>query len=83
MIGGQRQSVGRASVTKCRKGQTLNTTEAKVQLSSLCFVVEPSKSMFLVYNTIPQKEDRILLYIGYHSIPQENTTQLFSVWVRV
>ena len=26
--------------------------------------------------TIPQKEDIILLYIGHHSIPKLNTTQL-------
>ena len=26
--------------------------------------------------TIPQKEDRILLYKGYHSIPKENATHV-------
>ena len=31
-------------------------------------MVKPSKIIFLVKNTIPKKEDRILLYIGYHSI---------------
>ena len=33
-------------------------------------VVEPSKILFLVSNTISPKEDIILLYIGYHSIPK-------------
>ena len=33
-------------------------------------VVEPSKIIFLIYNTKPQEEDIILLYIGYHSIPK-------------
>ena len=39
-------------------------------------MVEPSKIIFLIQNTIPQKEDIILLYIGYHSIPKQNTTQM-------
>ena len=39
------------------------------------WVVEPSKMISLIY-TIPQKEDIILLYIGYHSIPQSNTTYM-------
>ena len=39
-------------------------------------MVEPSKIMFLIENTIPQKEDTILLYNGYHSIPKESTTQM-------
>ena len=39
-------------------------------------VVEPSKIIFLIKNTIPQKDDIILLYIGYSSIPQKNTTHL-------
>ena len=38
------------------------------QLSSVFLVVEPSKIIFL--NTIPQKEDIILLHNGHHSIPQ-------------
>ena len=38
--------------------------------SESCFlVVKPSKIIFLIYNTIPQKVDIILLYIGYHTIP--------------
>ena len=41
-----------------------------VDLSSVFLVVEPSKIIFLISNTIPQKEDRILLYIGYHNQPQ-------------
>ena len=37
---------------------------------SSVFLVEPSKIIFLIKNTIPQKEDRILLYNGYHNIPK-------------
>ena len=37
-------------------------------------VVEPSEIIFLI--TIPPKEDIILLYIGYHNIPNLNTTHL-------
>ena len=33
-------------------------------------VVEPSKIKFLILIAIPQMEDRILLYNGYHSIPK-------------
>ena len=40
-------------------------------------MVKPSKTIFLLENTIPQKEDIILLYIGYHSIPKSNATHLF------
>ena len=39
-------------------------------------MVEPSKILFLICNTIPQKEHRILLHNGYHSLPQKNTTQM-------
>ena len=39
-------------------------------MSSVFLVVEPSKIIFLIYITIPQKEDRILLCVGYHSIPE-------------
>ena len=39
-------------------------------MSSVFLVVEPSKIVLLVYYTRPQKEDTILLYIGYHSIPK-------------
>ena len=39
-------------------------------LSSVVLVVKPSKIIFLIENTIPQKEGIILLYNGYHSIPQ-------------
>ena len=39
-------------------------------LSSVFLVVEPGKIMFLTENTKPQKEDIILLYSGYHSIPK-------------
>ena len=45
-------------------------------MSSVLFVVKPSKIMSLILNTIDQKEDIILLYIGYHSIPKENTTHM-------
>ena len=41
-------------------------------------MVEPSKIRFDILNTIPQKEEMILLYIGYHSIPKLNTTHLGS-----
>ena len=44
-------------------------------MSSVILVVEPSKIIFLIQNTIPQKED-IYIYIGYHSIPQKNTTHM-------
>ena len=39
-------------------------------MSNVFLVGEPSKIIFLIYNTIPQKEDIILLCIGYHSIPK-------------
>ena len=39
------------------------------RMSSVFVVVEPSKIIFLIENTIPQKED-IIFYIGYHSIPK-------------
>ena len=45
-------------------------------MSSVLLVVEPSKIIFLIYNAIPQKEDIILLYIGYHSIPKYKTTHI-------
>ena len=33
-------------------------------------MVESSKIIFFIYKTIPQKEDIILLYNGYHSLPK-------------
>ena len=39
-------------------------------MSSVFLVVEPSKIIFLTKSTIPQKEDIILLYNGYHCIPK-------------
>ena len=45
-------------------------------MSSVFLVVEPSKIIFLIEITIPQKEAIILLYIGYHSIPPKNTTHI-------
>ena len=39
-------------------------------------MVEPSKIIFLIQNAIPQKEDIILLYIGYHSILKIKTTHV-------
>ena len=43
----------------------------EAHVSSVFLVVEPSKIVFLIIlKTIPQKEDRILVYIGYHSIPK-------------
>ena len=48
-----------------------------VILSKVFFlVVEPSKIIFLIQSTIPQKKDIILLYIGHHSIPKLNATQV-------
>ena len=44
----------------------------------LFLVVEPSKTISLIKNTIPQNEDIIdiiFLFNGYHSIPKINTTQ--------
>ena len=35
-----------------------------------CFLVEPSKIIFLIENTIPPKEDILLPYSGYHSLPK-------------
>ena len=42
----------------------------------LFLVVEPSKIIFPIQDTIPQKEDRMLLYIRYHNIPKYNTTHI-------
>ena len=39
-------------------------------MSSVFLVVKTSKIMFLIQNTIPQKEDILLLYNGYHSSPK-------------
>ena len=40
-----------------------------LQVSSIFLVVKTSKIVVLIY-TVPQKEDIILLYIGYQSIPK-------------
>ena len=40
-------------------------------MTSVSLVVEPSKIILQIENTIPQKEDIILLYTGYHSIPKK------------
>ena len=45
-------------------------------------MVEPSRIIFLIEKTIPPKEDVILLYIGYHSMPKYNTTHV-GIWDRV
>ena len=45
-------------------------------MSSLFLVVEPNKNIFLMQNNIPKREDIILLYIGYDSIPKLNTTHM-------
>ena len=45
-------------------------------MSSVFLVVEPSKIIFLIQNSIPQKEDIILLYNGYHSIPKLHTAYM-------
>ena len=47
--------------------------EVMALMRSVFLVVEPSEKIFL---TIPQKEDRVLLYIGYHSIPKSTTTHM-------
>ena len=39
-------------------------------MSSVFLAVEPSKIIFFIVNSIPQKEDIVLIYIGYHSIPK-------------
>ena len=41
-----------------------------LHVNRLFVVVEPSKIIFPIYDTIPQKEDIILFYNGYHSIPK-------------
>ena len=51
------------------------------QLSSVFLVVKPSKIVFLIQNTILQKEDRILLYIGYHSIPVGGTIEGLEIFL--
>ena len=43
-----------------------------LKMKSLFLVVKPSKITFLIENTIPQREDRILLYNGYRSLLQKN-----------
>ena len=48
----------------------LHIADAAYQKSSVFLVVKPSKIILLKENTIPQKEDRILLYIGYHGTPK-------------
>ena len=40
------------------------------------FLVKPSKIIFPIKDTLPQKEGIILLYIEYHSIPKYNITHL-------
>ena len=49
-----------------------HSSEGRLQshLSSVFFVVEPSKIIFSIKNTIPQKEDRILLYNGLLRTPE-------------
>ena len=38
------------------------------QVSSVLLVVETRKIIFLIADTIPQKEDIILLFFGYHMV---------------
>ena len=47
-------------------------------MGNVFWLVEPSKSIFYVDNTTRQEEDRILRYIGCHSIPNQNKTLLTS-----
>ena len=42
----------------------------RLHVGSGFFVVKPSTIIFLIQDTIPQKEDIILRYIEYHSIPK-------------
>ena len=44
----------------------------------ICILVFVSSGIYsiYIYNTTPQKEDIILLYIGYHNITKLNTTRL-------
>ena len=44
--------------------------DLQVRVSSAFLVVESSKIILLIGDTIPQEEDRILLCIGYRSIPK-------------
>ena len=53
-----------------RKTGVVSGDAAKSNRVAFFFVVEPSKIISLIQNTVPQKEDRILLYNGYHSIPK-------------
>ena len=39
-------------------------------MSGVFLAVEPSKIMFLILKYYTQKEDMILLYVGYHTIPK-------------
>ena len=39
-------------------------------MSSDFLMVKPSKIVFHILHDVPYKEDIILLYIGYHSIPK-------------
>ena len=49
-----------------------------IQLSGVFLAVEPSKIIFRIpyIKCHTQKEEIILLYIGFHSIPKLDTTQL-------
>ena len=52
--------------------QTIERAQKAIMSHEQCFlVVEPSKIIIFLREIImPQKEDIILLYIGYHSIPK-------------
>ena len=51
-------------------------------LSSVFLVVEPSRIIFLIQKTIPQKEDIILVYMGYSfgCLTQEKRFGTHEVW---
>ena len=51
---------------------SISRREAQPTRTAVFLVVEPSKIMFLVAYKIlyPKKEDIVLLYNGYHSIPK-------------
>ena len=60
---------------KCQSLGTTKTQGLGTMRVAFFLVVEPSKMIFLIYKILyPQKEDRILLYIKYHSIAKLNTT---------
>ena len=61
----------KVSGSRCRQGFKSRLEGVGLRkMRSVFLVVEPSKIIFLLQNTSTQKEDIILLCIGYHSIPK-------------